>query len=165
MQDADNDYRAIMTKSTDGGKTFTTIVNETGTAKGYFNDIGCADDNTCYCISECPDSSCPDAEYGVHFWKTADGGSTWNEVYFGYEQSALHLKVISADEVWVAGGPVGLAATGLSWHTTDGGATWSQETISGGYVFGLDVAVDGTVIATTEKLLTSHSSIWQYTPP
>ena len=163
VEDGEDDFysqgfRGVITKSTDGGETFTTIINQTGFDYGYFNDIGCAG-STCYAISECTDTEC--TKYGFHVWKTIDSGESWSEAYFGYEESALVMRVVSESEVWLGGGSVGLSATsGFVFHTTDGGATWDRETVKGGYVFGLDVHVSsGLVVASVENILTSNAQI------
>ena len=55
---------------------------------GYFNDIGCVA-ATCFAISECPDTQCSGTNYGMHIWRSTDGGDSWEESYNGYEESAL----------------------------------------------------------------------------
>ena len=63
-------YTALLTKSVDGGATWTVQHNSTG--KYYFNDVACADVNTCYAVAEgFSDGAAP----GARIFATTDGVS------------------------------------------------------------------------------------------
>ena len=49
-----------MTKTTDGGATFQKVFDGNGfndTFAFYFNQIACADEDTCWAVGECPQAS------------------------------------------------------------------------------------------------------------
>ena len=139
-------YRALITKTTDGGKTWATVFNDTGFNSSfafYFNQIACADEMTCWAAAECPGTECPD--YGAFIYHTADGGATWTKQAFFYEVSLLKVKVVSKTRVLAIGGEVGMSFGAVLVSTEDGGATWQQESLKGhGYGFGLEILPDGS---------------------
>eukprot|EP00567_Pseudictyota_dubia_P005918 CAMPEP_0197455168 /NCGR_PEP_ID=MMETSP1175-20131217/40067_1 /TAXON_ID=1003142 /ORGANISM="Triceratium dubium, Strain CCMP147" /LENGTH=300 /DNA_ID=CAMNT_0042988955 /DNA_START=8 /DNA_END=906 /DNA_ORIENTATION=+ len=71
-------YKAVIAKTTDGGSTFTTVFNETGTF--YFNAIDCSPKSAdrCCAVGEAADSSEP----GARIYCTTDGGSSWKRNFY-----------------------------------------------------------------------------------
>ena len=143
-------YRALVTKTTDGGATWATVFNDTSFNKSrmfYFNQIGCASEDECWAVAECPAAECPDDGYGMFIYHTADGGASWEEQYYEYEASALSLQVLPG-RVVVGGGPVGVASNGFVWESTDGGKSWAKSILKGhGYVMDVDLRADGAGFA------------------
>jgi photosystem II stability/assembly factor-like uncharacterized protein len=120
-----NGWKAQIIKSTDGGKTWTTVFSSDG--KFYFNQISCGDVNTCCAVGEADNGTAP----GVRVHCTKDGGATWTQTLFhaGADYSGLALQFTpgSSTEVWA---PIGnLVADNFGtifYRSTDGGATWTD---------------------------------------
>ena len=138
-------YRALITKTTDGGKSWATVFNDTGFNSSfgfYFNQIACADENTCWAVAECPGTECP--TYGAFMYATANGGKTWTQQAFFYEVSLLKLAVVNKAHIVAIGGDVGMSRGAIVVSSADGGATWTQGSLKGhGYGFGIDMLADG----------------------
>jgi len=121
----DSSYFAIITKSSDGGVTWTVQYQDSG--RFYMNDISCPTENTCYAAAEgFSDGSQP----GARIFVTRDGGKTWvnNLVDTADDASLLRIHAVSETEAWAAGGHVeGGEAFGTFYHTTDGGKTWKLD--------------------------------------
>jgi len=162
----DERYRGIITKTTDAGKTWSVVFNDTGfnaTKMYYFNGIDCASETECWAVAECPDEeSCP-GMYGFWILHTADGGKTWQEQSFSYEESSLSLQVVSSSEVWVAAGPVGaLDFNGFMYHTTTGGHVWEKHTLKGmGMIMDVSMVAGGGY-ATACDPAASRCGVWKY---
>lgn len=164
----DDRYRGIITKTTDAGKTWSVVFNDTGfnaTKFYYFNGIDCASETECWAVAECPDeASCP-GMYGFWILHTADGGKTWEEQAFNYEQSSLSVQVLSASDVWVAAGPVGaLDINGFVYHSTDGGRSWDQHKLPAmGMIMDLSMLGGaGGGYATACDPAASRCGVWKY---
>jgi photosystem II stability/assembly factor-like uncharacterized protein len=119
--DANNGYIAVLTKSSDGGKTWATQFQDFNNF--YFNDISCIDTTHCFAVGEgFTDGNAP----GARIYSTTDG-STWTRVFFSTIEGASLMRVhmVSRTEAWAAGGnEVNGEAFGTFYHTTDGGKTW-----------------------------------------
>ena len=76
--------------------------------------------------------------------------------------SLLKVHVLDAKRVVAAGGPVGLASSGVLMETEDGGETWTQTTLKGhGYVFGVDFHEDqGFAVTCIPGGFGSSCGIW-----
>lgn len=114
-------YYAMMTKSTDGGNTWVSQFEKAG--EFYFNDVHCADVDTCIAVGEgFTDGPAP----GGYIYGTTDGGKNWNLLKKITNQGASLMRVhmISKTEAWVAGGDSG---GGTFYHTTDGGKTFALD--------------------------------------
>jgi len=109
-------YIGVIQKSTDGGRTFQTVYNDTG--RFYFNGIDCVDNNNCWTVAEGPD--------GAWILRTADGGITWQEQTFRAGDSLFDVQMLNLNEGWAVGGII-LSNTfnALFLHTVDGGKTWT----------------------------------------
>jgi photosystem II stability/assembly factor-like uncharacterized protein len=71
----DNGWRAEIVKTSDGGKTWTSLFYDEGNF--YFNQIDCADETHCCAVGEADASAAP----GVRIYCTVDG-TTFTQVYF-----------------------------------------------------------------------------------
>jgi photosystem II stability/assembly factor-like uncharacterized protein len=118
---AGNGYNAFLTKSSDGGQTWTVQFSDYNNF--YFNDISCIDTTHCFAVGEgFTDGNAP----GARIYATTDG-NTWNRVFFSTVSGASLMRVhtVSRTEAWAAGGNVvNGEAMGTFYHTTDGGKTW-----------------------------------------
>ena len=128
----DNDtFVAVIQKTTDGGKTFTTVFEDTG--RFYFNEIDCLDENTCFAAAE--------GDVGAFVYGTTDGGKTWNAVVTAQAgESIVALTCTDSNTCWAAGAFLQSQVNiqGHFYLTTDGGATWTlQPTLKGYYVYDL----------------------------
>jgi len=116
-------YLAAISKTTDAGKTWTTVYNGTGF---YFNDIDCPTTTDCWAVGESEsDSPTP----GVRILHTGDGGQTWDvQLYVDNPNySLMEIGMVNATEGWALGGEFTRIITGHFWHTSDGGKTWNLE--------------------------------------
>lgn len=110
-------YAAIITKSTDGGKTWTVQFQDNGNF--YMNDISCADENTCFAVGE---GFSDGGAAGARIYGTTNGGATWPLLYTDKTNNASLMRVhaVSATEAFAAG-------SGTIYHSTDAGASWVLE--------------------------------------
>jgi len=119
--EADNGYIAVLTKSADGGQTWSTQFQDLNNF--YFNDISCIDTTHCFAVGEgFTDGNAP----GARIYGTTDG-KTWTRVFFSTVSGASLMRVhmVSRTEIWAAGGnEVNGEAFGTFYHSTDGGKTW-----------------------------------------
>jgi len=124
----DNGWKAQIVKTSDGGKTWTSLFYDEGNF--YFNEIDCADETHCCAVGEADTSAAP----GVRIYCTSDG-TTFKRVLFNADAdfSIMAIQAISQSEWWAAGGDMGSSFTGYFWHSTDGGDTWTTQTIPGVY--------------------------------
>jgi hypothetical protein len=114
-------YSAFITKSTDGGKTWTTVFSDTTVY--YFNEISCWTPTLCVAVAEGFSENA-----GVRIFRTTDG-DTWKEVFAAASNdvnaySFMSVEFASATDVWVGGSNQGSTQEALMFHSKDGGATW-----------------------------------------
>jgi len=134
--DPTNCYSAKIMKTTDGGKTWASVYEDT-TNNIYPNGIHCSSEEHCVAVVE--GETC-------RILVTRDGGKTWNETMHDTDtaSSLMASHMIDENEGWVAGGHLApLDFEGRFWHTLDGGATWTKEAIKGLYIISFDL-VSGT---------------------
>lgn len=122
-------YVAGIAKTTDGGKTWTTVFSKMG--EFYFNGIDCWDENNCAAVGEADSGSAP----GARIYVTSDGGKTWTRTMFnaGAANSIMAVTYISATELWASGGAMVTGIPGHFHHSTDGGKTWTMDVVPGAY--------------------------------
>jgi photosystem II stability/assembly factor-like uncharacterized protein len=144
---ADAGYFGAVAKTTDGGATWTNVLNAKG--EGYFNEIHCADEDTCMVVGEGGGSS--------FAYLTKNGGATWNKVHEASDGSSLMgCKMLSTTEAWLSGGNMDYSTrklVGYFWHTTDAGATWTLDTLDDALSMDLSFADGvGYSTATNERV-------------
>jgi len=157
-----NGYYAAVTKTTDGGKTWTQVFNNLNNY--YPNAISCPTVKNCWFVAESGgDSDQP----GANIIATADGGQTWTTQFTNSNPnySLMAINMISANEGWAAGGILDSSFDGEWLHTTNGGKTWVATTVKG--VYGNDLSFVKTtgknyVGWATAFTVTSLSSVVQY---
>jgi hypothetical protein len=118
-----NEFIATVQKTTDGGKTFTNVFNNTG--EYYFNQISCPTTQHCWAVSE--------GDKGAWIWVTKDGGSNWEMQHFQQGASLMAVEMLDANTGF-AGGLQLTTGGGLIFSTTDGGTTWTPTTVGSAYV-------------------------------
>jgi len=126
----DDTYHAAITKTTDGGKTWSTVFYDSGNF--YFNAISCPSENHCFVVGESErDSPKP----GSRIMHTADGGKTWETQLYNPNPaySLLAIEMVDENEGWAAGGELDASFQGQFWHTLDAGKTWTADHIFGIY--------------------------------
>lgn len=145
----DTGYQGAISKTTDGGKTWTQVFDTNGVY--YMNAISCADELNCIAVGE------NDTGYIVG---TQDGGKTWKTLYVAEGISLIAVKMISTTEAWASGGGENSRRqlVGSYYHTTDGGVTWELLTASG-YAF--DLSFNGEV-GYSAALTSSYGTIAVY---
>jgi photosystem II stability/assembly factor-like uncharacterized protein len=91
----DPPYTALISKTTDGGATWTVVFKNT--TDYYFNDIDCFSENHCVAVAE-GDST--------HIFMTMDGGKTWDEyvctVSFGNCYTMIFRKTVNIIEIIIS---------------------------------------------------------------
>eukprot|EP00462_Mataza_sp_D1_P024173 CAMPEP_0175144230 /NCGR_PEP_ID=MMETSP0087-20121206/13995_1 /TAXON_ID=136419 /ORGANISM="Unknown Unknown, Strain D1" /LENGTH=498 /DNA_ID=CAMNT_0016428633 /DNA_START=47 /DNA_END=1543 /DNA_ORIENTATION=+ len=155
-QDPTNCFAANILKTTDGGKTFTSVFKDE-TNNIYPNGIACASAD--HCISVVEGEQC-------QILVTRDGGKTWNVTNQDSDPacSLTDAVFVSDQEAWVTGGHLtSLDFEGRFWHTTDGGSTWTKEAVKGLYIFDIDMqsAKSGYSVALT---IQSGTTLLKYAP-
>ena len=162
-------WKAIVMKSVDEGKTFQTVLNITspstnpGKGIGSLLDIACSTADICYVTSSCFDPNCGD-RYGSFVYKTINGGQSWKELGFFYESQMNVIRFLGQNEVVIGGGGVGLFDSAVVWYSTDGGATFTNTTLKGGpgLVMDLDFTSDGSGgFLTSVSEVSSTTTIYQ----
>jgi len=131
-------YAATISRTTDGGKTWQTVYNDT-TGSFYFNDIDCPTAKNCWAVGEAESDS---PRPGIRILHSGDGGNTWQEqLYIGDPTySLIEIAMLNETEGWAAGAVLTRSITGQFYHTTDGGKTWTTaQTLSDEYALALDL--------------------------
>lgn len=146
-EDADDEgetgtYMNQVLKTTDGGKTWTSVYKQNG--ENYPNGIHCYDANTCAFVAESSDDS---AKPGVSIYYTADGGNNWKEVMYlqSGSMSLMQVRMVSATEFHAVGGNLDNHDFGtLHFHTTDAGQKFEQiDSLRGTYLNSLQFVNEG----------------------
>lgn len=147
-------YFGAVAKTTDGGATWTNVLDVKG--EGYFNEINCADDNTCMVVGEGGGES--------FAYLTKNGGVTWNKVHDATDGSSLMgCKMLSTTEAWLSGGNMDYSTrklVGYFWHTTDSGATWTLDTLEDALSMDLSFA-DGVGYSTATNERVANIATYQ----
>ena len=120
-----------ISKTEDGGETFSTVFSSDPNEYWYFNSIACSSETHCVAVAEGDDAG--DSGYTILAFVTFDGGKTWT--------NALDKENVPSDVVSIMGaawiddkeGWLGATAkdrsqlNGVFFHTMDGGKTWSLD--------------------------------------
>jgi len=114
-------YAAAISKTADGGKTWTTVFNDTGNF--YFNDIDCPTTTDCWAVGE---SGTDSPQPGIRIIHSADGGANWDvQLYIANgSYSLMDIFMLNATTGWACGGIFFRGITGTFYLTNDGGKTW-----------------------------------------
>ena len=141
-------WKAYITKTEDGGKTFKTVFNVTATQKnpgggvGGMSDIECFDTEHCVAVSSCYDDDCAE-RYGSFVHMTKDGGKTWSTSDLFYESVFNVISLTEGGGIYIGGGGVGAFDKARIWHSADG-RSWTNQSLAMGTVLSIDVTPDGS---------------------
>eukprot|EP00168_Porphyra_purpurea_P003112 TRINITY_DN13737_c0_g1_i1.p1 TRINITY_DN13737_c0_g1~~TRINITY_DN13737_c0_g1_i1.p1 ORF type:complete len:386 (-),score=31.51 TRINITY_DN13737_c0_g1_i1:245-1234(-) len=145
-------YPGAISKTTDGGKTWTKVFDSDGSM--YFNQIHCNDEQACMAVAE--------NDEGAYGLATTDGGVTWNTVLTAPAGGSLMgCRMISSTEAWMSGGGMedGKGLVGYFYHTLDNGATWELSEL--GQAYSMDLSFSNGV-GYSAALNQAYSSIAVY---
>ena len=118
-------YWGSISKTTDGGKSWSEVFHTAPTDNFYFNGISCTSESHCVAVGE-------GATYTDNkAFLTTDGGSTWTPSDVNFDESVVSctsVAWISDTEGWLgATAKDGRNLIGLFYKTTDGGKTYSLD--------------------------------------
>jgi len=120
-------YAATLASTTDGGNTWTTLFNNTGTKREgfYFNGISFINTTHGWVVGE---GSYQNQTSYAFIWGTTDGGQTWEEQLLVVGGSFIQIRMTTDLSGWAVGGEnVGaIDMKGTYWKTTDG-QTWTLD--------------------------------------
>ena len=153
-------YAAQIFRTTDGGKTFKSVFEDTGNF--YLNGIECTDVKTCYTVANGAEA--------VYIYGTKDGGDSWRVVFelprtAESYYSLMSIGVTEGTVIAAGGGQVGDAYESFT-LTSDDGETWNRQPgldgigdivslslLPGGYGFGTAVTTlqSSTIVALRPK--------------
>jgi len=138
-------YWAMIAKTTDAGKTWQIVYNDTNNF--YFNDIDCPTINDCWAVGESESDS---PQPGVRIVHTADGGKTWDvQMYLSDPNySLMDVGFVNATEGWAVGGYLSARNfSGEFFHTSDGGQHWTTaQALSDEYATALSFVTSPTSV-------------------
>jgi hypothetical protein len=148
--ETDSGYTAFISKTTDGGKTWSNVFpNDPKNNYFYFNAIDCSSDLHCVAVAEGEDAETGD--YDIKAFVTFDGGESWTNAIPKETWPADTMMVSIAGAAWVDENEGWLGATSKSrsmlqaqfFHTTDGGKTFSvAQQLNDCFVMDLDFAAN-----------------------
>jgi hypothetical protein len=118
-------YVAFISKTTDGGRTWTRVFYQT--TNFYFNGIDCSDEFNCLVVAE--------GSEGAYLFGTVNGGTTWTQRLFipGRAASLFDVKYVTSREIWACGGILDFSFTGQFFQSFDGGVNWVAHPMPGVY--------------------------------
>jgi len=120
-----NGYVAFISKTTDGGRTWTQVFHQE--LNYYFNGIDCIDIQNCMVVAEGSD--------GAYLFSTRNGGTSWEQRFMvpGRTASLFDVKYVNNREAWACGGILDFSFTGSFYHTLDAGDSWNLNPMPGVY--------------------------------
>lgn len=123
-----NDYQAVIAKTTDGGNSFQVVFESFG--EFYLNQIFFINASVGLVVGE------NNRDGNGVIMRTDDGGATWS-VVFNTENSMVALAMVDELEGWAGGAVYGAGISSYLVHTTDGGRTWQEWTQEENIQFGI----------------------------
>lgn len=139
-------YTASITKTVDGGLTWTTVFPQDDNNNFYFNQIACSSETHCVAVAEGEDEV---GGYDIRAYVTFDGGETWtNSLPKEIWPEGTEMVSISG-AAWINDQEGWLGATsktrqmleGIFFHTTDGGKTYEvAQQLTDCYIMDMDFA-------------------------
>lgn len=141
-------YTAFISKTTDGGATWSTVFPNDPSNFFYFNAIDCSSDLHCVAVAEGDDA---DGEYDIRAYVTFDGGESWNNAIPKSTWPEDTVMVSIAGAAWVDDNEGWLGATAKNrgllqaqfFHTTDGGKTYTvEQQLDDCYIMDIDFATN-----------------------
>jgi len=158
-------FQAGISATTDGGLSWTTLYNNTGTKKYgfYFNGISFTDKLNGWVVGEGQQMGA-NTSYAF-IWGTSDGGKTWQTQLELESASIIQIKMVDAQNGWACGG-VDLDSgvpKGAFWRTSNGQNWTLDSTLLGNYQLNLGVRDFDTAWSVGINIL-SASSVSRYLP-
>ena len=140
-----NGWLASVSKSTDGGKTWTEVLRGPEGSMYYFNGISCSG-STCVVVGE---GETANGDYLTVAFSSNDGGSTWSQTLNSDMYSLMAVVMTSSTNGWLAGAVHSITSgmVGQFYTTTDSGASWQlAQTLADCYPISMSFA-DGQGVA------------------
>ena len=142
----DNGWLASVSKTTDGGKSYTEVYRLPQGDMYYFNGISCTSATHCVVVGE---GETPTDPFLTVAFTTMDGGATWAQTLYSTELfSLMAVHMTSETDGWLAGGQKSRGVMiGQFYTTTDGGMTWTlSQSLNDCYPLDMDFS-DGKGVA------------------
>jgi photosystem II stability/assembly factor-like uncharacterized protein len=157
-------WAAAAAKTSDGGQTWTTLINQTwyDPAYGYyFNQISFVDDNNGWIVGQ--GQYADGSSFGQVIY-TSNGGQNWTTQLNITNAEFTAIQMVNATTGWAAGGiyPPKGAFEATFWFTNDGGNTW---TATGGTIKDfatLSISVVGNVVYAVGAAEAGYSSVAKF---
>jgi hypothetical protein len=159
-------YVVQIAKTTDAGKTWTSIFLENGTF--YFNGIDCAPGDLTHCCALGESFGIPAGGARIHC--TTDGGATWQRTFWmpeteKMEYSLMELRYVDATHIYVVGSELTrLAPSAWFLESTDGGQTWSHtvKPVFGYAAFSVTMLSNSLGFAAVTNLITQTAGVAKF---
>lgn len=157
---ATSGYYGTISKTTDGGATFTEVFHSEPTDNYYFNGIACSSE--LHCVAAAEGESFEDNVAVVTF----DGGVTWTKSDIAFDASTVSctsVAWITETEGWLgATAKDGRNLEGLFYKTTDGGKSYTlDQKVDNCFIMDIDSAGEAGV-ASCLSSSGSSASVAQY---
>jgi len=157
-------YAAVIAYTKTGGKTWSELYSNKGTAKTgfYFNGINFVSATQGWVVGEGINAT-NDTPYSF-IWGTTDAGSTWTQQFYAEHTSLIQITMLSPTFGWACGGQyVGSLKDmkGTFYVTTDG-KTWTESgAIRDTYQLNIDVVDQNTAYSVGLTIL-GVCSVYKY---
>jgi photosystem II stability/assembly factor-like uncharacterized protein len=141
----DNDFKAAVQKTTDGGKTWSTIFNHTGTF--YPNGIQFVSEQVGWFVVEGQE---PTTNASVAYvMGTTDGGKTWNKQLSVDGGGLFGVAFYNEKRGWAYGAAFTSFGTfnGMFYQTENGGDTWTVQKLPYHYIYDISLVDAGHAYA------------------
>jgi photosystem II stability/assembly factor-like uncharacterized protein len=153
-------YYGSISKTTDGGATWSEVYHSAATDNFYFNGIACSSDTHCVAAGEGASS-----EDNIALF-TTDGGVTWTQSDVSFDTNVVSCTSVAwmSDTVgWLgATAKTGRDLEGLFYKTTDGGKSYVlDQQVDNCFIMDID-SVGETGVASCLSSSGSSASVAQY---